>query len=303
VNCWRIFYFSRCASSELCNSHAFKYLGQAQTVRALVCRFEQLGCNLEGSQKSVLTNHGLQKKKYTGLQPAMKLSLAANLVLNWVCPVLSFPQRFQPITAAAMCTVAINVLEPRAFNAESQYFIPLLNKISWLGGQQSGGDEASNGGCKSGPTGHDFPHNSNIYFLFFTMRTGPFSKCENQSSSQIECQVRTFIPVLIAVLIFGEPDWKLAPVFSRWVRTAQHWIASCTTGGWWLMSYWEYHWGTSLGTYGEHDGNTRKKIPSSPLPPPPPKKENEHTLGCMFSSFMGYTHILFQDMVATICHS
>ncbi len=44
---------------------------------------------------------------------------------------LSFPQRFQPITAAAMCTtVAINVLEPRAFNAESQYFIPLLNKIS-----------------------------------------------------------------------------------------------------------------------------------------------------------------------------
>jgi hypothetical protein len=44
--------------------------------------------------------------------------------------VLSFPQRFQPITAAAMCTVAINVLEPRVFNAESQYFILLLNKIS-----------------------------------------------------------------------------------------------------------------------------------------------------------------------------
>ncbi len=59
----------------------------------------------------------------------MKLSLAANLVLNWVCPVLSFPERFQPITAAAMCTVAINVLKPGAFNPESEYFIPLFNKI------------------------------------------------------------------------------------------------------------------------------------------------------------------------------
>jgi hypothetical protein len=29
-----------------------------------------------------------------------------------------------------MCTVAINVLEPYAFNAESQYFIPWFNKIS-----------------------------------------------------------------------------------------------------------------------------------------------------------------------------
>ncbi len=28
-----------------------------------------------------------------------------------------------------MCTVAINVLEPGAFNAESQYFIPLLMKF------------------------------------------------------------------------------------------------------------------------------------------------------------------------------
>jgi hypothetical protein len=59
----------------------------------------------------------------------MKLSLAANLVLNEVCPVLSFPEHFQPITAAAMCTVAINVLKPGAFNPESEYFIPLINKI------------------------------------------------------------------------------------------------------------------------------------------------------------------------------
>jgi hypothetical protein len=29
-----------------------------------------------------------------------------------------------------LCTVAINVLEPRAFKTESRYFIPLFNKIS-----------------------------------------------------------------------------------------------------------------------------------------------------------------------------
>ncbi len=67
----------------------------------------------------------------------MKLSLTANLVLNSVCPVLSFPERFQPITAA-VCAVAINVLEPGAFNAKSQYFILLFNKIPR-------GDEASKG--------------------------------------------------------------------------------------------------------------------------------------------------------------
>jgi hypothetical protein len=31
-----------------------------------------------------------------------------------------------------MCSVAIDVLEPGAFNAESEYFIPLFNRISWL---------------------------------------------------------------------------------------------------------------------------------------------------------------------------
>jgi hypothetical protein len=56
-----------------------------------------------------------------------------------------------------MCAVVINVLEPGAFNAKSQYFIPLFNKIPrW--------DEALNGGVHSGPTGHDFPDNSNISF-------------------------------------------------------------------------------------------------------------------------------------------
>jgi hypothetical protein len=38
-----------------------------------------------------------------------------------------------------MCSVAINVLEPGTFNAESQYFIPLFNRISWLCGQHPRG--------------------------------------------------------------------------------------------------------------------------------------------------------------------
>jgi len=90
-----------------------------------------------------------------------------------------------------MCTVAINVLEPGAFNAIS-VFHTLIYKISLLCRPQPRGDEASNGGCNSGSTGHDFSDNFNIYFLFFTVRTGPFSKCENRSSFQIGCQVTTW---------------------------------------------------------------------------------------------------------------
>jgi hypothetical protein len=63
-----------------------------------------------------------------------------------------------------MCTVVINVLEPGAFNPESQYFIALFNKIWCLCGQQPGGDEAPNEGCNSGPTGHDFTDNSIIMY-------------------------------------------------------------------------------------------------------------------------------------------
>jgi hypothetical protein len=61
-------------------------------------------------------------------------------VLNWVHPVFFFPERLQPITIAAMCIVAINVLESHAFDLESQYFIWLFDKISWLHGE----DETSN---------------------------------------------------------------------------------------------------------------------------------------------------------------
>jgi hypothetical protein len=59
-----------------------------------------------------------------------------------------------------MCTLVLNVLELDAFSPESQYFIPLFNKISLLCGQQPGGDEASNEGCNSGATVHDFTNNS-----------------------------------------------------------------------------------------------------------------------------------------------
>jgi hypothetical protein len=52
-----------------------------------------------------------------------------------------------------MCTVAINVLAPRAFNPESQYFIPLFNKISLLCGQQPVGDKASNEGATEAQEG------------------------------------------------------------------------------------------------------------------------------------------------------
>jgi hypothetical protein len=48
---------------------------------------------------------------------------------------------------------AINVLKPRAFNPESQYFIPLFNKISWLCGQQPGEDEASHEGSTQAQQG------------------------------------------------------------------------------------------------------------------------------------------------------
>ncbi len=67
------------------------------------------------------------------------VNLAANLLLNWICPFLVFLERLQLITAAAFCIIAINALAPRAFNPESQYFIPLFNKISWRCGQQPEG--------------------------------------------------------------------------------------------------------------------------------------------------------------------
>jgi hypothetical protein len=90
-----------------------------------------------------------------------------------------------------MCSVAINVLEPGAFNAESQYFIPLFNRFSQLCGQHPRGDEASNGVVQLRANRADFLDNANIWFLFFTMRIGPFSKCQNQFSWQFSSPTLT----------------------------------------------------------------------------------------------------------------
>jgi len=112
-----------------------------------------------------------------------------------------------------MCTVAINVLEPGAFNSESQYFIPLFNRSSWLCVQHPTGNEASNGGCNSGPIAHDFQDNSNIYFIFITMRIGSFSKCEIRFGFHIGCQVRTWavFPYLFSL------TWEPSIRFSLWL--------------------------------------------------------------------------------------
>jgi hypothetical protein len=113
---------------------------------------------------------------------------------------------------------------------------PYLIKFQEMMKHQMGGG----GGCHKGPTGHDFPDNSNISFQFFTMRTGPVSKCEDRSSSQIGWQVRTwtvlskrFSPLVrnfnssLMAILMGQfslgPDWKLVLVFSQLVRTTQHW--------------------------------------------------------------------------------
>jgi hypothetical protein len=160
-----------------------------------------------------------RKKMYTWLQRGMKLSLAANSMLNWVCSVLSFPERFQPITTAAMCTVAMNVLEPGAFNAESQYFIPLFNKISWLCGHHPRGYEASNVACNSAPTGHDFPDNSNIYFFFTPWELDPPQIVSTGPVLRLNARWKPGWFSLSGS--HWEPYWKPTLVFSRQVRKAQ----------------------------------------------------------------------------------
>jgi hypothetical protein len=79
----------------------------------------------------------------------MKLSLRTNLVLNW--PVLSFPERFQPIAAAAMYTVTINVPELMHLMLSLSISYLYLNRISWLCRQHPREDEASNWGVQLRP--------------------------------------------------------------------------------------------------------------------------------------------------------
>jgi len=62
---------------------------------------------------------------------------------------------------------------PGALNAEFQYFIPLVNKISCLCRQtnsQEGDEEASNEGCNLGPRGNDFTDITLLYLLFKYLR-------------------------------------------------------------------------------------------------------------------------------------
>jgi hypothetical protein len=56
----------------------------------------------------------------------MKLRLAP----NWVCPILSFPEGLQPITAAAMCTLALNVLVHLILSLSFSY--PYLIKFHYF---------------------------------------------------------------------------------------------------------------------------------------------------------------------------
>jgi len=51
-----------------------------------------------------------------------------SLVLNWICPIFSFLERFQPI-ATITCTIAIYVLKPGAFNAISIFLYSYLIKF------------------------------------------------------------------------------------------------------------------------------------------------------------------------------
>jgi hypothetical protein len=64
--------------------------------------------------------------------------------------------------------------------------------------------EASNAGCKSGPTGHDFPDNSNIYFLFLpwepvppqNVRTGLVRRLDAMWESSIRFSWKFSSPIL-----------------------------------------------------------------------------------------------------------
>jgi len=176
----------------------------------------------------------------------MKLNLSANLVLNRVCYVLYFPKCFQPITIVVMGIVAINVLEPSAFNVEFLYFVPLFNRISWLCGQRPRRDETSNGGWNYGPIWHDFQDNSNIYFIFCTTDSSQNVKsdsilklvvrwkpkqyslnCFHQivftSNEKFQSGSLNSWHLWFSLVIFPwKSSWKSALVFSQWVKTTQH---------------------------------------------------------------------------------
>ncbi len=104
-------------------------------------------------------------------------------------------------------------------------------------------DKHPRGGCNSCSTGHDFPHNSNIYFLPWewdpsqNVRTGPvlklaarwelrrFSLCGSHFHWGPSIQFYWQLAYLVLTGRFSlRTELKPVPVFSKWVRTAQHWL-------------------------------------------------------------------------------
>ncbi len=166
----------------------------------------------------------------------MKLSLAGNLI-NWVCPLLVFPECLQLITAAALCTVAIKCSGASAFNPESQYFISWYTKISWLCWQQPGADKASNEGCNCGPTGHDFTDNvivnaitglepipeTTTWKQLNTIKN-PFSCDLNKNATRPCCRafttlVPSFYPWLLALQRTFQDSTKDRTTMDSWLKS------------------------------------------------------------------------------------
>ncbi len=112
-------------------------------------------------------NAVLRRAALSGLKPAPgQSSSPPNLGLHWVCPVLSFPSWTPSTNHCCYVYCSRKCSNPPTFNAESQYFISLFNKSSWLCGQQPGGDAASNARCKTGTTGHDYTDYFSIFIVF-----------------------------------------------------------------------------------------------------------------------------------------
>jgi hypothetical protein len=112
-------------------------------------------------------NAVLRRSALSGPKPAPgQSSSPPNLGLNWVCPVLSFPSWTPSTNHCCYVYCSRKCSKPPTFNVESQYFISLFNIISWLCGQQPGGDAASNETCNSGTTGHDYTDYFSIFIGF-----------------------------------------------------------------------------------------------------------------------------------------
>ncbi len=85
------------------------------------------------------------------------------------CPFFSWTSSTNHCCCYVYCSYKCSRALVHLILSVSKYFISLFNKISWLCGQQPGGDEASNEGWNSGPRGHDFTDNSNITRVFFLL--------------------------------------------------------------------------------------------------------------------------------------